>query len=135
MVGDSNSKRRLFPRNQNNDEAQCISMPSMTSCNFFEKNQHLSIFQSKLNQNEPKLALSCEIRRQVWCGVYSDNFIPFALEIGTRRESRGAAVTYTARIRSEAHIIQIQSRYKADICQSARKSFGNTYSYYNTNSV
>ena len=33
--------------------------------------------------------LSCEIQRQLWWGVYSDNFIPFALEIGTRREELG----------------------------------------------
>ena len=33
--------------------------------------------------------LSREIQRQVWWGVYSDNFIPFALEIGTRREDSG----------------------------------------------
>ena len=30
-------------------------------------------------------SLSGEIQRQLWWGVYSDNFIPFALEIGTRR--------------------------------------------------
>ena len=30
-------------------------------------------------------SLSREIQRQLWWGVYSDNFIPFALEIGTQK--------------------------------------------------
>ena len=42
----------------------------------------LKLISSKL---EIGPTLSREIQRQVWRGYYRDNFIPFALEIGTRR--------------------------------------------------